>query len=67
MAAIARVLARKFPTTQIEVETVKQLALFCGAVLIVSLLMMIYGLDLSLGFLTDFPAQRKVLPLNGVG
>ena len=50
MAAIARVLVRKFPTTQIEVETVKQLALFCGAVLIVSLLMMTYGLDLSLGF-----------------
>jgi hypothetical protein len=50
MAAIARVLARKFPTTQIEVETVKQLALFFGAGLIVSLLMMTYGLDLSLGF-----------------
>jgi hypothetical protein len=44
------VLARKFPTTQIEVETVKHLALFCGAGLIVSLLMMTYGLDLSLGF-----------------
>jgi hypothetical protein len=30
MAAIARVLARKFPTTQIEVETVKQLRCFAA-------------------------------------
>jgi ribose/xylose/arabinose/galactoside ABC-type transport system permease subunit len=50
MAAIARILARKFPTTRTEVEMLKQLALLCCAGLFVSLLMMTYGLDISLGF-----------------
>jgi ribose/xylose/arabinose/galactoside ABC-type transport system permease subunit len=50
MAAIARILARKFPTTRTEVEMLKQLALLCCAGLVVSLLMMTYGLDLSPGF-----------------
>jgi hypothetical protein len=50
MAAIARVLARNFPTTAVEVETLKQLAMFCGAGLLVSLILMTYGLDLSPGF-----------------
>jgi hypothetical protein len=50
MAAIGRVLARKFATTRTDVETLKQLALFVGAGLLVSLLMMTYGLDLSSGF-----------------
>jgi hypothetical protein len=50
MAAIARVLARKFPTTRTDVEILKQLGLFCAAGLLVSLLMMTYGLDLSPGF-----------------
>jgi hypothetical protein len=50
MAAIARILGRKFPATRIEVETLKQLALFGGASLFVWLLSMTYGLDLSPGF-----------------
>ena len=50
MAAIARVLARAFPATPTEAEILKQLALLCGAGLLVSLLMMTYGLDLSPGF-----------------
>jgi hypothetical protein len=50
MAAIARILARKFPTTRTEVETLKQPVLLCCAGLFVSLLMMTYGLDLSPGF-----------------
>jgi hypothetical protein len=49
-AAIARVLSRAFPTTQIEIDAPKQLALLCGAGLLVSLLLMTYGLDLSPGF-----------------
>jgi hypothetical protein len=50
MAALGRVLARAFPATSLEIETLKQLALFCGAGLLVSLLLMTYGLDLSAGF-----------------
>jgi hypothetical protein len=50
MAAIARVLSRAFPDTHFEINVFKQLALFCGAGLLVSLLLMTYGLDLSAGF-----------------
>jgi hypothetical protein len=55
MTAIARVLARAFPNTSLStsssfVEVLKQLALFCGAGLLVSLLMMTYGLDIGAGF-----------------
>lgn len=50
MAAIARVLARALSKESIEIEILKQLALLCGAGLLVSLLMMTYGLDLSAGF-----------------
>jgi hypothetical protein len=49
MAAIARGLARARPPESIEIEILKQLALFCGAGLLASLLMMTYGLDLSPG------------------
>lgn len=50
LAAIARVLARAFPATATEIDILKQLALLCGAGLLVSLLAMTYGLDLSAGF-----------------
>jgi hypothetical protein len=50
MATIARALARALPKESIEIEILKQLALFCGAGLLVSLLMMTYGVDLSPGF-----------------
>jgi hypothetical protein len=49
-AAIARFLARRVPATQAEADILKQIALFCCAGLLVSLLMMTYGLDLSPGF-----------------
>jgi hypothetical protein len=50
MAAIARLLARKVPSTQIEADILKQLGLLCCAGLLVSVLVMTYGLDLSPGF-----------------
>ena len=49
MTTIARVLSRAFITIN-EVETLKQLLLFCAAGLLVSVLMLTYGLDLSPGF-----------------
>jgi hypothetical protein len=39
----------RFPKESIEIEILKQVALFCGAGLLVSLLMLTYGLDLSVG------------------
>lgn len=51
MATIARFLARReFPTFGTDANIIKQLALFCAAGLLVSLLLMSYGLDLSPGF-----------------
>jgi hypothetical protein len=50
MAAIARVLSRAFPATNIEVQTLKTIALFCGVGLVVSLLLATMGLDMSAGF-----------------
>jgi len=47
MAAIVRALARALPKESLEIEVLKQLALFCGAGLLVSLLMLTYGLDLG--------------------
>jgi hypothetical protein len=49
MAAIVRVLTRALPKESLEIEILKQLALFSGAGLLVSLLMLTYGLDLSVG------------------
>jgi hypothetical protein len=49
MAAIARALSRA-TGTDIDVEIVKMLAIFCGAGLLISLLLATYGLDLSEGF-----------------
>jgi hypothetical protein len=50
MAAIARVLSRAFPGTQVDIEALKSIAMLCGAGLLVSLLLATYGLDLSPGF-----------------
>jgi hypothetical protein len=50
MAAIARVLTRNFSTTALETETLKHIAMVCGAGLVVSVVLMSYGLDLSPGF-----------------
>ena len=48
-AAIARVLSR-VSGTEVEVETLKTIAIFCGLGLFVSLLLATYGLDLSAAF-----------------
>ena len=50
MAAFAKFLARRVPTSGTEANIIRQLALFCAAGLLVSLLIMSYGLDLSPGF-----------------
>jgi hypothetical protein len=47
MAAIARLLTRRVPANQLEADILKQLALFCGAGLVVSLLVASYGVDLN--------------------
>ena len=49
MTAIARVLSR-VSGTQIDVEILKTIAMFCGVGLTVYLLLASYGLDLSPGF-----------------
>ncbi|SHL90996.1 hypothetical protein SAMN05444159_7163 [Bradyrhizobium lablabi] len=49
MTAIARVLSR-VSGTQVDVEILKTIAMFCGVGLFVSLLLATYGLDLSAGF-----------------
>ena len=49
MTAIARALSRAYVTVS-EIETLKQLLLFCLAGLFVSVLLMTYGIDLSPGF-----------------
>jgi hypothetical protein len=49
MATIAKALSR-VSGTQVEVETLKTIVMFCGVGLTVSLLLASYGLDLSPGF-----------------
>jgi len=50
MTAIARYLARRVISTQTESDTLKTVGLLCGAGLLVSLLLITYGLDLSAAF-----------------
>ena len=49
MTAIAKVLSRA-SGMEVEVETLKTIAMFCGVGLFVSLLFATCGLDLSAGF-----------------
>jgi hypothetical protein len=49
MTTLARTISRAFPATSPQLEILKQLAMFCGAGMLVWLLMETYGLDLSLG------------------
>jgi hypothetical protein len=49
MTAIVRALSRAFVSVN-EADTLKQLLLFCLAGLLVSVLLMTYGIDLSPGF-----------------
>ncbi len=49
MTAIVHALSRAFRSAD-ESDALKQIALFCGAGLLVTLLCLSYGLDLSPGF-----------------
>jgi hypothetical protein len=51
MATIARVLSSlAFPVNQADFDTLKIIAIFCGAGLVVALLLATNGLDMSAGF-----------------
>jgi hypothetical protein len=50
MTTLVQAFSRLSATTNIETETLKLLAVFCCAGLVVSLLCATYGLDLSPGF-----------------
>jgi hypothetical protein len=57
MTAIVHALSRTFQSAREsarqsvgEIDALKQIALFCGAGLLVSLLLLSYGVDLSPGF-----------------
>ncbi|MGY2808377.1 MULTISPECIES: hypothetical protein [unclassified Bradyrhizobium] len=50
IAAIANAFVRVFPTSSLQANVLKQTALLCGAALLVWLLSVTYGLDLSAGF-----------------
>jgi hypothetical protein len=49
MAVIATVLSHVSFGTHLEIEVLKRLGLFCGAGLLMSLILMAHGLDLSAG------------------
>jgi hypothetical protein len=49
MTALIHALSRPFRSAQ-EIDCLKQIALFCGAGLLVTLLLLTYGVDLSPGF-----------------
>ena len=49
MAALVQALSR-FGSTDVETETLKLIAIFCGGGLFISILLASYGLDLSPGF-----------------
>ena len=49
MTAIAHALSRALQSTS-EVDTLKLIAILCGAGLLASLIYLTYGLDLSSGF-----------------
>jgi hypothetical protein len=44
------VLSRRLPASQVDIETLKTIGMFCGVGLLVSLMLASYGLDLSPGF-----------------
>jgi hypothetical protein len=50
MTAVARARVRAFSGTDFDVESFKVIALFCGVGLVVSLLLAMFGLDISAGF-----------------
>lgn len=50
MTAFAKAVSRAFISNFDDNETLKQIALFCAAGLLVSVLLLTYGVDLSPGF-----------------
>ena len=50
MAALVQAIYRLSGGTDVETEILKVLALFCGAGLLVCIMLATYGLDLSAGF-----------------
>jgi hypothetical protein len=50
MPALVQAVSRLSASTNVETETLKMLAIFCGAGLFISILFATYGLDLSPGF-----------------
>lgn len=54
MTALVQAISRFSAATNIETETLKVLAIFCCAGLVVSLLCATYGLDISAGFSDQF-------------
>jgi hypothetical protein len=50
MTATVRAFSRALPATQTGAETLKTIALICGAGLVVSLLLAVNGLDLGAAF-----------------
>jgi hypothetical protein len=50
MTALVQALSRFAARTNPETDTLKLIAIFCGAGLLVSILLATYGLDLSPGF-----------------
>jgi hypothetical protein len=50
MTAIAKAVSRAFLSATTENEAFKQIVLLCAAGLLVSLLLLTYGVDLSPGF-----------------
>ena len=50
MAAIARASSSAFPAISSDVDNLRTVALFCGTGLLVSVLLVSTGLDLSVGF-----------------
>ena len=49
-AALANAFVRMFPASSLRANVLKQLAMFCSAILFVWLLALTHGLDLSAGF-----------------
>jgi hypothetical protein len=50
MISKARMMSLAFPTSSVELEILKTIAIFCGLGLLVALCLASYGLDLSAGF-----------------
>jgi hypothetical protein len=50
MTAIAQVISHAFHTASLARDTFRHVIMFCGASLLVSLILLSHGLDLSPGF-----------------